>query len=278
MFDVICGNPPYQEHKPGNKVSKKIWHKFVDKALDNLSDEAYLCLVHPSGWRNAGGRWDKLRKKMLEKKFIYLDISDVKAGKKTFGAMTRYDWYVLQNTQPDGETLISDQDNNEFAYNISNLDFIPNGKFNEILALITDKEKTILINDSSYHHTRDWMSKQKNTKNIYPCIMNVGKDDKITSMWWSSTNSKGHFGIPKVVFGRFGSNVFIDEKGEYGMCQDGTAIVDDVENLPLIKEALQSKEFIALIRYCDVGGTSTVYNHRIISLLRRDFWKEFIEE
>ena len=277
MFDIVIGNPPYQELKPGNKVSKKIWHKFVDKALDNLSEDAYLCLVHPSGWRNAGGRWDNLKKKMLEKKFLYLDINDVETGKKTFGASTRYDWYVIQNSQPDGETLISDQDNNEFAYNISNLDFIPNGKFNEIFALVADKEKATLINDSSYHHTRSYVSEEKTNNFIYPCIMNVGKGDNITSMWWSSINSKGHFGIPKVVFGRYGSNVLIDTKGEYGMCQDGTAIVDDVENLPLIKEALQNKSFIDLMRYCDVGGLGTTYNHRIIALFRKDFWKEFID-
>jgi hypothetical protein len=279
MFDVIIGNPPYQEKKPGNKVSKKLWHLFVGRSLDLLRDEAYLCLVHPSGWRNAGGRWDKLRKKMLEKKFLYLDINDLEAGKKTFGAATRYDYYVIQNTQPVGETLINDQDNVIFSYNISNLDFIPNGKFDEIFALIADDltSPVDLINDSSYHHTRDWMSKQKNTKNIYPCIQNIGKGDKITSMWWSSTNSRGHFGMPKVVFGRFGSNVFIDTKGEYGMCQDGTAIVDHVDNLPLIKEALQSKGFVDLMRYCDVGGSSTIYNRRIITLFSKDFWKRYNE-
>ena len=277
MFDVVIGNPPYQEHKPGNKVSKKIWHLFVGRSLDLLEENAYLCLVHPSGWRNAGGRWDKLRKRMLEKKFIYLDINDVEAGKKTFGASTRYDYYVIQNSQPDGETLISDQDNNEFAYNISNLDFIPNGKFNEIFALVADKEKTTLIVDSSYHICRDWMSKEKQGKFIYPCIQNVGKGNAITNTWYSNTNKRGHFGIPKVVFGRLGYNVFIDEKGEYGICEGGRALVDDIENLPLIKQAMTSKKFTDLMDYANIGGLGKEYNWRYISLMRRDFWKEFID-
>ena len=100
MFDVIVGNPPYQEKKAENKTSKKIWDKFVDRTLDLLNKEAYLCLVHPAGWRNYGGRWKKLANKMLERKFLYLDINDVKAGIATFDVQTRYDGMSSKTKKP----------------------------------------------------------------------------------------------------------------------------------------------------------------------------------
>jgi hypothetical protein len=122
------------------------------------------------------------------------------------------------------------------------------------------------------------MSKEKQGKFIYPCIQNVGKGNVITNTWYSNTNKRGHFGIPKLVWGKYGYNVFIDEKGEYGICEGGRALVDHVDNLPLIKEALQSKKFTDLMDYTYVGSLDKQYNHRFISLMRRDFWKEFIEE
>jgi hypothetical protein len=58
-----------------------------------------------------------------------------------------------------------------------------------------NKEKTTLIVDSSYHICRDWMSKEKQGKFIYPCIQNVGKGNVITNTWYSNTNKRGHFGL-----------------------------------------------------------------------------------
>jgi len=122
------------------------------------------------------------------------------------------------------------------------------------------------------------MSKEKQGKFIYPCIQNVGKGNVVTNTWYSNTNKRGHFGIPKVVFGQLGHNVFIDLKGEYGICEGGRALVDDLECLPLIKQAMTSKKFTDLMDYAEIGGLGKQYNWRYISLMRRDFWKEFIEE
>lgn len=278
MFDVIVGNPPYQEKKAENKTSKKIWDKFVDRTLDLLNKEAYLCLVHPAGWRNYGGRWKKLANKMLERKFLYLDINDVKAGIATFDVQTRYDWYVLQNKEAGGGTLIKDQNNKVYTYDISNLDFIPSGKFEEIFKLVaTEQQDTVeMIYDSSYHSQREWMNKEKTSTFVYPCIINVAKEDKL-SLWWSK-RKKGHFGEKKVIFGKRGANVLVDAKGEYGLCEDGRAIIDKELALPLIKQAMQSKKFVELMKFCDVGGLKVTYNHRVIALFRKDFWKEFIDD
>ena len=279
-FDVIIGNPPYQELKPGYKKSKAIWNDFVDKSIDLLDEFGYLNFVHPSGWRNQKGKWDKLQKKMLSRNITYLEIHDVENGKKTFGAATRYDWYVLQNKNYDGKTEIKCQDGALIEFDMSGLSFIPNGKFSDIFSLFAKpgEEKVKLISDSSYHTQRDFMKLEKSAINKFPCVMNIGKDDVVSKIWWSDTNKNGHFGEKKVIFGRFGENVYIDTSGEYGLCQDARGIVDDEETLPKVKKAMQSKRFVELMKNCDVGGLGTIYNHRIIALFRKDFWKEFIDE
>jgi hypothetical protein len=91
----------------------------------------------------------------------------------------------------------------------------------------------------------------------------------------------GHFGIPKLIFAKGSTYTLLDMDGEYGLTQFAYGIVDEKKNLPLIKQAIESKEFIKLImswvglsdnRSCDNRG-------RIIAplkLLRKDFWKDFV--
>lgn len=280
-FDVIIGNPPYQEQKPGHKKSNPIWHLFTQKSFSLMGACGFLCFVHPSGWRNAGGRWDKLQKEMLSKNFIYLEMHDVQGGIRTFGAATRYDWYVIQNSPAAHPTTIKCQDGQSIEWDLRGLDFIPSGRFEEIFSMMatpTEEKVDVIHSFSAYESRKPHVSKEKISNHVHPCIMNIGKGDKITKIYWSNTDKNGHFGLPKVVFGRFGSNVFIDEKGEYGMCQDGTAIVDDEETLSKVKKAMQSKRFVELMENCDVGGLGTIYNRRVIALFRKDFWKEFIDD
>jgi len=59
------------------------------------------------------------------------------------------------------------------------------------------------------------------------------------------------------------------------MNEFASAIVDDVENLSNIQKAMVHPDFIELMKYAD-GVSGQRYNRRVIALLRKDFWKEFI--
>lgn len=54
-FDVVVGNPPYQERKEGYKKSQDMWPFFVESAVEILKENGTLALIHPPGWRNSGG-------------------------------------------------------------------------------------------------------------------------------------------------------------------------------------------------------------------------------
>ena len=47
-FDVIIGNPPYQENVEGSTLSLGIYHKFIDKAIE--LKPRYMSMIVPSRW------------------------------------------------------------------------------------------------------------------------------------------------------------------------------------------------------------------------------------
>ena len=54
-FDIVIGNPPYQERKLEHTKSQAIWNEFVEDAHRILKEGGKLAMIHPAGWRNLGG-------------------------------------------------------------------------------------------------------------------------------------------------------------------------------------------------------------------------------
>ena len=131
---------------------------------------------------------------------------------------------------------------------------------------------------SDYGTDKKNTNSEKTSEFKYPCVYTVNSQSEPT-FYYSNTNQNGHFGIPKFIWsnGRISSiGSYIDETGEYGLTQFSYAIVDEPKNLPLIKKAFDSIEFRNLMESCAVGQLTV--NHKIISLFRKDFWKEFIND
>jgi hypothetical protein len=277
-FDVIVGNPPYQTKSDADNVkTQPLWHKFVSKSFELLKEGGYLCMVHPSGWRNVAGMYEDTKDLLLSKDIRHIEMYDKEQGIKTFGARTMYDWYVLQNlpAPADRVTTIRSQDGKVSHVNLSRFPFVPSGMFEEIQSLIAkDGEATVEISrDAANFHTQHPnMSKDKTARFQYPCVYMVRVNDE-PALWYSSTGNRGHVGTPKLIWsnGGYGMGSLIDATGKYGLTQFAYGIVDTPENLPLIKKAFDSEKFRNLMRYCD-GGDSNI-NRKVIALFRKDFWK-----
>jgi hypothetical protein len=280
-FDVLIGNDPYQE-KVGPKKTEPLWNKFFHKRISLLKEGGYLSLIHPSGWRNISGKFKDVQEVIRSKKVSFLSIHNEKDGMETFGAETRYDYYVLQNIPNDeSETLVRFQDGEMKKLLLGNMEFIPNGGIdllNSLLAKEGEEKVTVLHSFSNYETRKSWVSKTQNDEFIYPCVYTVNYLSQPT-FYYSSTNENGHFGIPKVIWsnGRISSvGSYIDDTGEFGLTQFSYAIVDEVENLPFIKRTLDSLKFKKLMELCAVGQLTI--NHKVISTFRKDFWKDFIDD
>jgi hypothetical protein len=281
QFDIIIGNSPYQE-KVGPKKTEPLWNKFFHKSIKLLKDGGYLSLIHPSGWRNVDGKFKDVQKIIRSKKVIFLSIHNEKDGMETFGAETRYDYYVLQNLPcNETETVVRFQDGEIKKIVLDKMEFIPNGGIDLLNRLIAnDNEETVelIYSRSDYGTDKNHTSKQQNDEFIHPVVYTVNYLSQPT-FYYSSTNQKGHYGKPKVIWsnGRISSiGNYVDATGEYALTQFAYAIVDDVKNLWKIKKALDSKKFKNLMELCAVGQLTV--NHKVVSKFKKDFWKEFIDE
>jgi hypothetical protein len=277
-FDIIVMNPPYQELKEGNKKSQALWDKFVIKTISQLVEGGYLVAVHPSGWRNVDGFFKDVQILLRSKQIIYLEIHNIPDGLKTFGAETRYDFYCLHNVPNTMFTKIKCQDGTIERADLSKMEFIPSGMYKMFEKLIakSNEEPVKILADSSYHTQRPHLNKLQDEEFKYPVICRVYKGDTL-DFWYTNTNEKGHFGIPKLVWsdGRVISvGSYVDEDGEYAINQYQFAIVDTPENLPRIKQAFDHKDFRALMENCAVSNLCI--NRKAIALFRKDFWKEFL--
>ena len=276
-FDIVIGNPPYNSGSKNRGSAHVLWDKFVSKSLEKvLTEDGYLAMVHPTGWRNVDGGFANIKTLMKLREILYLNMNSFDVGKEVFGVQTDFDFYCIKNTlNTNIETKIIGIDNKIEFFDLKKIDFIPNCRINNVYNIVAkDGEEPVnLLRSCIYHTQKKYMSNDKNEIFKYPCIYTVKKGGILNLKY--SSEQKGQFGIPKVIFSN-GSGVspVIDMAGEYAVTEFSYAIVDDVENLDKIKAALDNETFIKEIM--GFIGLGDKYNRKIISKLRKDFWKSFL--
>jgi hypothetical protein len=272
-FDVIVGNPPYNDNSENKGKGHTLWIKFVELSIKTLlSINGYLVFIHPSVWRQINHPCLNLIK---DKQLLYLEIHNIVDGQKIFKCATRYDWYVLQNTEYINNTIIKSEDGKINNINLKKWDFIPNMMFNEIEKLINNNKNNRIIlihSESNYEVRKKWMSHIKTDEYIYPCIYSINKQN-IISYKWSSKNDKGHFGISKFIFTN-GSGFYCDINGIYGLTQWASGIEDIPENLYLIEKTFNSLQFNKIKDAIQLDSSS--YNIKVMKLFKKDFYNDFI--
>lgn len=276
-FDIVIGNPPYQMDSGNRGSGHTLWDKFFLKSVKINQKDGYITMVHPSGWRNISGSFETIKGEIYKRNLLYLEIHNINDGIKVFGAATRYDFYCLKNSDDYKYTIIVDEDGVKNNINIHRLKFIPNKYFNEFIKYTSHDDKLVelIYNRSMYGADKKHISKDFDEIHKYPCVKYISKVNNQIDFRYSS-EKKGMFGIPKVMFG-IGAQVggiSIDENGDYGLCQFVAGIADDKKNLENIQKALKSEKFKNLMKACQF--TTQMYNHKIIQQFRKDFWKEFI--
>jgi hypothetical protein len=276
QFNIVIGNPPYNMKTSGGYGKRDLWPDFVELAIDGLvAQNGYLVFVHPSRWRQPE---DDLFLLFQKNNLIYLEIHDDNDGKKTFGATTRYDWYVLQNGEYNGETIIKDENGKNNVLDITKMFFIPNFHF-DIIQNITQNGQEhleIVFSCSDYETRNDWMQKEQDDVFSLPCVYSRYQDG--STKFWYSSEDKGMFGIPKVIV-----NVarypypMLDWEGQYGMCQNTFGIqIDSKEEGEQIVRAINTDLFQELL--VATRWSNFQINWKMFKYFKKDFWKEFLEE
>lgn len=220
-------------------------------------------------------------------------MNTYKDGKRVFGVETNFDYYLVENIKTNNNlTLINDIDNKKYKINLNNWDFIPNGNFNQFKKLLANnKEKKVklLYDGCSYHTQKDWIKNDEDIVYKHKCIYTINSNSIPTFKYSKIKYIKDikqienkclvknieHFGIPKVIWSNGAGEPIIDEEGKYGLSEFAYAIVDDKQNLQKIKDAMISEKFINLMKY-SVFKKNDKYNYKIIGLLEKDFYNDFI--
>jgi len=293
-FDIILGNPPFNEGQNVDDISKRgsgnqIWIDFVEKSLTLLSNKGYLVFVHPAGWRKPtteSSRTDGLFKKIAhENQIEYLEIHNKADGVKLFGVQTRYDWYVLSNHKCNKKTVVKDESGILQNIDLRRWTFLPNSDYSLIKQLLAgpkDRKINILYSRTQFGTDMSWTNETETRKFQYPLIHStpVGEEPRF---YWTSTKEppiKGElvpmFGKNKAIFGEAGinKNIVLDNTGKYGMTQGAMAIPFSTKKEGIrIKQALESDEFARIIEAMSFGNFRIDW--RIFLFMKQDFYRYF---
>ena len=276
QFDVVVGNPPYSKREDGQKSSTHIWQYIVAEAFKHAKDGAYILMVHPSGWRNINGKFEDTKKLLLSNQMDYLEIHDMKDGMKTFGVSTRYDFYVIRKQPYNGKTTIKCQDGKVVVKNLLDYPHIPNTAFDEVSSLFAkDDEESVQVYNSSYYSDKR-VSLVSEGKHIYPVAINLSVKGCPSMVKWAEHKTLDHY-RKKVILTRLGEAAMLDSEGDYGMSGSCFAIIDEPDNLENIYKAVRNKDFVRFMKSINVGGQmGNIYEAKLMALLRKDFWKDYI--
>jgi hypothetical protein len=125
LFDYVVGNPPYQGvKKTGGDKGKPptIWPKFVVRA-DQLCTQG-IVMVHPAMYRKPGNDLQTILFYNCRELHMYNNPEAM----RTFGASTRYDWYVLDRDY-DGPTDVYFEDGSHHLIDLPHCGMLPNGSW-----------------------------------------------------------------------------------------------------------------------------------------------------
>lgn len=272
-----------KENKSKGGGGDLLWNKFVLFSLELLNPNGYLLYIHPSGWRKPDGlnvntksKYKGIYKKLTNDfKMIYLNINNTEQGLKIFKCGTRFDWYLVKNTDTKTITQIVDEEDKESNIDLSIMPFLPNKNIIKISKIISNnKENNIKVLRPGSDPRRDYISDDKTDKFKHILIHSTPKAG-VRYKYSSERKTTDHFDVKKIIFGETGinENLVIDKRGEYGItcCAFGLKIDD---NFIKIKNALLSNEFQDITNSC--SWSNYRIDWRLFTYFKKEFWKEFI--
>lgn len=162
-FDVVIGNPPYQEEAQGTSTKDMpIYHKFIDEAY-KISDKSIL--ITPARFlSNAGGTPKSWNKKMLSNPHVKVVYFEQKSGN------------VFPNTDIKGGVAITyrDKDKNFGAIEV----FTP---FLELQSIMKKVTSANFLSISEYVTNRGSYRYSDKIYEVYPDLMKRVSDRRLAS-------------------------------------------------------------------------------------------------
>lgn len=286
-FDVIVSNPPYNfnglksipKKRRSNKKWIPIWHSFLDKSLELLKPNGYMCVIVPASWLKYDelNMYNTLTQYKIHKMICYNSYESYKIFSKK--VQIPCTMFLLQKKPTDFIIPIMDNITGEYVNFTLSTPFrsIPMKNISIINKLLKYSEyygslsKYVLITPSP---ARKFVFNNETTpefsyKNIKSCKINSGTPEY--EYCWSKKPGPFHCsGLSKLILAHsvFGFP-YLDSNGEIGISTRGKFII--ITNITYLKNLykllnLKSIQFLF---------TSTQYRMRFLDKSIFDFIPDF---
>jgi hypothetical protein len=211
-FDVIIGNPPYQDPKEKNR---KIWKEFVIKSFSILKEDGIFSFITPNNWT---ANVDNLYKNyFLDKTPLYINLNE--CARYFPGVSTPFTYYIIKNTQPiDGPlTHIISMDpatkqTSKMDIQLGSVfpDFLPTHVSELIVSILQKTTFSTLpkfpIYRSCVYHTdtrkKGYISEHQSSEYYIPVLYSYANTRAAARYYWARVPNERQQGLRLVIWSR----------------------------------------------------------------------------
>jgi hypothetical protein len=227
-FDVVMGNPPFNEGGTKHHEDRGFYTKFIKYGYNLLNKDRYLIFVHPPNYHRIDKDDPKkgivVKELFNENNLLFLRI--IANTKDYFDVQIAIDYYILQKSNNKSEAIILDKHNILTTdIDISIFETVPNFGFNIIKKLVKLQNKNgkfvaKIGRDSDKHSSR----KELFTNGKFKIIHLINEDGIRIKL--SNTPHK-YQNINKVIINGLGVPYVLDDKNkEYGTSEAPNYILE----------------------------------------------------
>jgi site-specific DNA-methyltransferase (adenine-specific) len=154
-FDVVLGNPPYQNsHKKDNeskrKVGNKLWYQFIFKADELVKPNGYVAMVTPNQWLTGGvnmrkGELGVLKDVFAKKQLLIATVAGI-TEKYFKGIGISIGWWIYKNNPNTKPTILNLKDTT-LSLDFNGLEFLSPVPDERSIGIIT---KTMLAQNTKF--------------------------------------------------------------------------------------------------------------------------------
>ena len=197
-FDVVIGNPPYQN--PGKSKGEKLWYRFIFKTIKLVNDNGYLSLVTPNSWMSGGVNLSSGKRGVLKdifKKYQLVNATVSGITEKYFkGIGIEISHWTIKKTPIYTTTQINTASDN-FVVDFNNIEFLspnPNVISNSIVKKVffsNNPKITAIYFQKTVKRGTKKESKTKTSKFLYEHWLHGDKlNSTLETIFLEEKNSK----------------------------------------------------------------------------------------
>ena len=239
-FDVVIGNPPYQDGDREDQANK-LWPQFVKKANDLVKDNGHVAMITPNGWmqptadigKGTGKNALSIFNDIFKKNNLILANIDSDAIRETHfkGVGSTFSYYLFQKARYSGSTEFITS-TGSVQIDISNIDSLPKITSKESLSIVKKMSGTPFLfcdqnhglggkeNDTQGPSVFVKKTKNGNVSETVDYKYKTYHTNKNGGTYWYSETLNPYTNIPKVIISLSGTYlpVFNNTTGFSNMC------------------------------------------------------------